>query len=89
VLQVFALYFSDISLILFYSVVHVNFVINCLSNVVAAENIVVVIVPMAEMVEKLSHHRCGMPVEFVDFLEPLLVMAIILGLPVLPEFSLI
>jgi len=68
----------------------VNFVINCLSNVVAAENVVVVvIVPMAEMVEKLSHHRCGIPVEFVDLLEPLLVMAIILGLPVLPEFSLI
>ena len=36
---------------------HVIFVINCLPNVVAAENVVVVVVfvvvPMAEMVEKI------------------------------------
>jgi len=65
----------------------VTFVFNCLPNVVAVENIVVV-VPMAEMVEKLSHHHCGIPVEF-GVLELLLVMAIILGIPVPPEFSLI
>ena len=56
----------------------------------AAENIiVVVIVPTAEMVEKLSHHHCGIPVEYDGILELLLVMAIILGLPVPHEFSLI
>jgi hypothetical protein len=42
---------------------------------------------MAEM-EKLSHHCCGIPVEFDGILELLLVVAVILGVPVPPEFSL-
>jgi len=55
---------------------------------VAAENVVVV-VPMAEIVEKLSHHHCGIPVEFDAILELVLFVAVILGIPVPPEFSLI
>ena len=62
-----------------------SFVINCLPNVVAAENVVVVVVvvvPMAEMVEKLSQLRCGIPVEFDGILQLLLVVGAILGIPV-------
>ena len=62
-----------------------TFVISCLPNVVVAENVVVVVVvivfvvvPMAEMVEKLSHHRCGIPVDFDGIHALLLVVAVIL-----------
>ena len=41
------------------------------------------------MVEKLFHHHSGIPVEFDGVLEHLLVVAVILGIPVPPELSLV
>jgi hypothetical protein len=50
-------------------------------------DVVDVVVPMAEMVEKLSHHCCGIPVEFDGILELLLIVTIILGIPVPPGLT--